>query len=640
MTAASSLWARSEATLGRARAVERAAQALPPRLAGLLRALQALEDGRRDVVEATAADCRAAGCLEAAAVLELVLRDPEGCDPTVLRRDAKRRGEGAQVGFAWLDLYRMAAAWRAGAPTRMAAGLRDDARARTSVRGVVRLVGKADHAPPGGRHPWVSPRAQQVVWAADHLLAYGHVQTGCVRHAFGSSARLTFPEERWPMPSAIRAWATSGGPWTEAAEHEAEGYHHRPEKAPGGLLPVLARRVVREIGAGNAGGVMAALDCAVDLALTQSSPLFRQLAETWCRLSVVRGEVDEALELVWSERRQSLLPAERLHVARQLSSRAGAAAAGGWAEGGEAIAHAAVYAALASPEPDGALRCLRRVDVDAARRALPDARGLARPSPVRVQLVRAALRGLEASAPPPYAEARAMAEAGDRAEALALGAWLADALHGQAASPAELREWHRLVASLAGPGLSCEAWARLAVREAPLPGELVAAAEQACVEAEAGALGFALQLAVRLASPQAEAVQRRMGRLLRERAEGADDLALGWVIDVYSAPHAHPGFPRAVAPLVAFLAREGAHRLAALVSARHVAGSVDQAALIRWLLHDWSVPRTGEARWRLIRSALELDRMPGPLREAVERRVEGRRPRTLSDLLDIVHSFS
>ena len=226
-------WASAERTLGRSRALARAAGKLPERLGWLLRAIAALDEGSPDGVRGLADEAQAAGEAEIAAILRVALAAPDDLDPTGLRRDAKRAGLGAGMTLPYLDLLRLFAARRAGAQTNRSAAIRQ----LEGERLLLYSVGQA-MSTTAARVEWspalnaVFPRAMQVIVAARVFEEGGHISAAYLERHFGE-ALVELDPERWPDISARCAgasldhWIAHGGEWPPDMEPPAGARRQR-----------------------------------------------------------------------------------------------------------------------------------------------------------------------------------------------------------------------------------------------------------------------------------------------------------------------------------------------------------------------------------------------------------------------------
>ncbi len=213
-------WQRAEAALDRPRAAGRAAEKLPGRLGWLLRALSCLDEGRPEEVEALAAEARAAGQGEIAAVLEVAAIPPDELDPTAVRRAAKKQGLGEGMGLPYLDLLRLYAARLAGARTTKSGALlsAERRRDRATLRAVNHMLSTtSDRSYFRTTVRKLSPRAEQVIVCSHFLESYAADGRRFLERNF-AQVLLDLSPERYPdlQPGGgdqLALWRT-GGPFT------------------------------------------------------------------------------------------------------------------------------------------------------------------------------------------------------------------------------------------------------------------------------------------------------------------------------------------------------------------------------------------------------------------------------------------
>jgi len=99
-------WQLLEQALGDPQRTASLLERMPERLQAIGRALEAVDDGRLDVVKAAAATAREDGHLDVALVLEAALAAPSVMDPSQARAAAKRQGVANPPQLPFLDLYR------------------------------------------------------------------------------------------------------------------------------------------------------------------------------------------------------------------------------------------------------------------------------------------------------------------------------------------------------------------------------------------------------------------------------------------------------------------------------------------------------------------------------------------------------
>jgi hypothetical protein len=561
-------WRGGEGAIGRARAVERAAAQLGPRLGWLLQAIAALDGGSRAEVARVAAGARADGQADVAEVLELLLAPRAEIDPTTVRKQAKARGLGASGGVPVLDLLRSLAVFRTGTESPPAPALRQAARTRPALAMVMELLtSRSDRV---SRDPTLEAyllRGAQVIAVARMFRVYRQVDPAFLASNYDQDL-LGLDSPRW---SDLRAAGQGGGeavarrlrgeePWTDGHDRVAEWLYRQPDRKLwlGPMLQAIADltsagRLDRALGMAHVAAHLAAHAALSDPALRD---LARQLVGLELRLRWALGGSDDpdvALAL-WNTR--ALAPAEQLRLAEQLLQ-------GPVLEGPDAMEVAAVVAA-------------RSQNLDAVRDAvfaLAEDRGASAavrhqgPDPGRAALVEAWLDAM-------HRPERAI---------LAIPALVAGGQGAGAARVAQDLDLDRPVpglaeaaCALAGVGVGAlAALARLVGALGTVPDAVRTAAEQGLASPGADVVGAALALLA--AGGQAERATSRIreeGRALRQMPAAAADERAATVVAaaLTHGEHAVGQVRPLVEPLARFVLREGPER--ALKAARAVPASL------------------------------------------------------------------
>ncbi|NOY25880.1 MAG: hypothetical protein GXP62_08410, partial [Oligoflexia bacterium] len=190
-------WRAAEASLGRPRAFQRAVSQLPPRQGLILRAMGALEDGRRDQVMSVADQARTA-YPDLAAVLDLLVMPASSIDPTRIRKEARQAGIANPAALPMLDLLRSLAVARTDQATPPSRALRAAKKGRPALAAVVvALTSRAEQVQYEKRLRRWSPRAEQVVVTARACRAEWGVDDPWLKEVF-DPVLLQLPRERWP----------------------------------------------------------------------------------------------------------------------------------------------------------------------------------------------------------------------------------------------------------------------------------------------------------------------------------------------------------------------------------------------------------------------------------------------------------
>ena len=209
-------WRRAEARLANG-ASGSGADPVPRELSGELawywRAMRALHEGRRDEVEQLAAEA-SVGNPTVAWLLQTLLADPAKLDPSAQRKAAKRAGVGAGANDPTLDLLRVLACSRAGAPIHRSSLLSKAARQRRALRASLDLMQLRRLRQDSLWHlRRLSPRLE-LLYVASTLRETG---AGDIREFLegpyaDEAIAEAFPIERWPDLDAdsgapdLRSW--------------------------------------------------------------------------------------------------------------------------------------------------------------------------------------------------------------------------------------------------------------------------------------------------------------------------------------------------------------------------------------------------------------------------------------------------
>lgn len=320
-------WAGVDAAIGRPRALERVVERIPPRLAWLARALEALDDGRREQINAVARGAATAGFLDISWVLDVVLADPAKLDPTAVRKAAKTAGVDRDADFPFLDLLRSLTAYRAKRPSPPAAALRkacDAAIALKAATDTVTATGRSTY-----RYHNLEkrlPRAAQVATAAQRVRIGARVDRTWAKQAFGT-ALVDYDPARWPdlggaTPQAqILRRIAEGTSWNDGHDVVCAWLYARPAVEQRAWLGVLVRHIAKQVAAGRVRGLLGAVEAAAHLASHQRdlADLTVQLTSLEARLSWLQGEATALPELLWKQRSR-LAPAEILALAREITN--------------------------------------------------------------------------------------------------------------------------------------------------------------------------------------------------------------------------------------------------------------------------------------------------------------------------------
>jgi hypothetical protein len=279
-------WRLAEATVGDPLAVEAATATLPPRLAALLRALEALDAGRPAEVRALAEATREHHP-DIAATLDLLLTPASEVDREALR--AVQVSEELPYGLL-LDAAHVA---RTGRPAQdVSPQLEHAAGYRPALHAVFRLL--TDDETETFTNPLVhafSPRADQLQVAARAVQITGHTARTRLAQHFGGLAMQLSPE-RWPQlndkaeDGDIEAWARGRPAWTD--DHDAE-VAQRLAGSPAArrsALGAILHRVGRDAPLGRLAGLARPVRAAFSLgwSLDPDSELIEVLAALQLRV--------------------------------------------------------------------------------------------------------------------------------------------------------------------------------------------------------------------------------------------------------------------------------------------------------------------------------------------------------------------
>jgi hypothetical protein len=315
-------WLAAERAIGDAGAVAEAAAALDPTSAALLRAMEALDAGDADAVEALATELRT-DHPDIAAVLDVALAPRTGVDP------ALNRSAPETVELPLPDLLAVFAEARVGRPSRPSARLAEEAGYRPVLHAVFTLMTddrSEVYANPFLRH--LLPRADQLVLASRAQQMLGHTAVDRLRHFLGDLAiRLEPP--RWPRvvetktPGDVDWWARTRSPWT--ADHDATVDTLLEADEPTRLAAVgtILRRVARDLPHGRLANLSRPVRAAVSLVWKTEAPsaLKAQLLSLQMRTDHFDPEVETSsvplLLGVWGAR-DELSPRARAVVAEAL----------------------------------------------------------------------------------------------------------------------------------------------------------------------------------------------------------------------------------------------------------------------------------------------------------------------------------
>jgi len=557
-------WQRAEATLGRPRAVARAAGQSSPRVGWILRGMSALDGGDRAGVARVAELAREAGCGEVAAVLEVAAAAPATLNPTAIRKAAKRAGLGAGMGLPYLDLLRLFAAHRAGARTIKSPALRTCERQRAVLRAVLHALSTTSDA----NYIWhtlerLSVRLGQIL-AVVRILDEDRVPTEAFLQRSYQSVLLDIDSERWPdigrSGQLIGAWAEGTGAWRGLSAERVLQDLSRKEQAR--VLTLLLQGLERRIvyGDGAIPGLAEPAGLAALLARRRGDrPLAALLDTLTQKLTWLEGGTAsmEMLRVVLPRARG---PAETREIGRRVCEMEAAPP--------RDLARAWLLHALCDHELEDACEILEEggagdlsaSDLDAILAEVPPERRpwLQASRALGLGNARSVLDGfsLLASADP------------ERAAAL-LARTLIELPAGRAGSRKERAIARGLVAALeALAAATTESWGPLvlgALGDRPWPPEAADLLALLAGRAVAGASPLA-QAVILVAAERAEASQRvqallrQIGRDLArmrpaERAEEHGLLLVGWVHVALEPPD--------VAPLTRFLVRRGPAALTA-----------------------------------------------------------------------------
>ena len=533
-------WQGAEATLGRTRALHRAAEQLPPRLATLLQALEALEDGRRDEVRRVAELARAGGHEDVAMILELLLSPPAEVDPTALRKEGKRRGIDKDREAPVLDLLRALAVAHTGELAPPPPALRAAQAGRPALAAAVRLfTSKANRVMTDRALRRWSPRAEQVQAVAHAHRLGARVDRAWVERNF-PPCLLALGQERWADLAPDEHTATlqlrlaGKQPWDAGHDPSSDWLIHLPRERLQPWLSQILALLARSIPRGEVKGLAGAAHVGVHLAERLGKPLLaRQLMALDARLRWMDpfdGMDPDLVAMLFMLGPDEIGRGERTKLARAVLS---------FAHGfGEALmGEAAAWVAAITPDPEEAMALHGEWLVELPSEIWKKTLLQAGAQPERLALITGAdaarrLRFAELleilSALPPQSDATLCA----------VGGVLADRIQEkQRLRPRERKEVGRVLGLLAsGPATR----GRLNLLQRLLPwADAVPASVDAAVDAalssvqELGseARGSAIGLALTMGRTEpARAIVLQIGRQLRRMPpDAADDLALGVV---------------------------------------------------------------------------------------------------------------
>jgi len=631
-------WRSAESAIGRPRAVERASSKIDDRLAWLLRAMQALDDGRIGEIQRVAAEATSAGHADVGDLLTLLVAAPDRIDPTRLRREAKARGAGRDVAtFPWLDVYRMTAAWRTGEPTPRPSSLAKASRGRAALDNCTRLLGPPAEKRPKKVYHSVTPRASQVAWALGHLLRGHHLCDDVLQRAFRADKALALPDARWPdlHGGGLEAWAAGQGALTRERVDQIFAIEDLGQLRR--VTNQMSPRILELIRSGRAALAIDAVG-ALSAMWVEFAPHAReafQLEALSLRLSAIEtagSTVDnEALRLLWLDR-ERLRPAERVLLAERLLEEPEF----GMSDEPEDIAlvaqaYALLALAVASPQ-EALVRCRRAPFSRVARGLQVEANRLDAPA-VRVQTVRS---GLELYQGGPVRRAIATARelcTTDLPHAVALAETIAWLLPQLPEARREQARWTELLGLLAGRTLTCEQWSRL-LFAGSVPDEVRASVRAACAVCPPDQLGHALGAAARAGLPDVVAeTTTRIGRELRrlDRASGVER-GLDYVTSVFVGPGLEPAVWEALRPIESFVLRDGG-KAVAVEASRLDLRSPRLPDLMTWLLGARERPEVAPARRAALEMLVSSVSRPGPFVDMIVDVVERQAPASLEELM-------
>ncbi len=329
-------WCQAEDSIGQEQEVEWAGRRLPANQVLLLRAMDVLQRGRRDEVEALRQETAEAGAHELARMLMVLLSPPTELNPTELRKKAKEDGLGADMDLPYLDLLRMLTVWRLPDTrpkpppklTKAAAVTAGRPALRAAVHG---LKGPSLHAPHGtGAFRQRFPRAHQLAEALRYAQLEESTRSPWRRPRRPSLER--FPPDSWPdlhgssWERILSCWMDE--PSRSTGDYEVmaalEALAARSDQERGAWLHRLLRAVTREIEAGrpDTAGRLTRVASEIAADLRPNSRLDSQLDELAQRLGRLASRASDDMEtarpqLLW-DRAHELRDDERLALARTL----------------------------------------------------------------------------------------------------------------------------------------------------------------------------------------------------------------------------------------------------------------------------------------------------------------------------------
>ena len=277
-------WQQAESALGDAEAVAAAARTLPPRLAVLLRALDALDAGDPEAVRALA-DEVADDHPQVTAILRLLL------SPASPDLGANTAASNSALPFA--DLLRMVAAARTGRPAKPSPALQQVAGYRPILLSALHLC--ADDRTEVYANPLVrvfSPRAEQLQMAARSVQIVGRPRMDRIAAFLKAAPALRLSDARWPgvdakpPPGDLVDWASRRAPWTDDHDQRVSDALSASEADRRALLGMILRRIHRDLTLGRITGMARPVRAAVSLAqsLPDEADLTTQVAALQLRV--------------------------------------------------------------------------------------------------------------------------------------------------------------------------------------------------------------------------------------------------------------------------------------------------------------------------------------------------------------------
>ncbi len=302
----------------------------------LLRTMDVLERGNRAEVKALRDQLEEAGEYELSTFLDVLLAPARSLEPTAIRSDAKQMGIGQELGFPYLDLLRLMAAWRRAGMSAKASPRLSRA-AKSNNRPALAAAVDALKGIRPKSSPWQDlletrfPRAL-LIWQA---LKYkqGIDQDFQVLSKLEPPDPRDFPRSRWlelyadDWLVALSGWV--GNPITNPFSHEwrsaLKGLYRLSPREQAMWLGRILDAISAELEKGRAQQAWFLVLVARELAggiPQQSEVLHEQLRELEFHLRrfSTRGQEDEhveALEILW-QRSVDLAAGERAVLARAI----------------------------------------------------------------------------------------------------------------------------------------------------------------------------------------------------------------------------------------------------------------------------------------------------------------------------------